>query len=107
VADPAAAAPADVVVLNKVVCCTPDGVELAAVAAELARTTLVLSFPRQTWWVRAGFGTVNLYLRLRGRRFRVFVHPLAALEDAVAAAGLSPASAKNGPLFRIAAFERV
>jgi SAM-dependent methyltransferase len=107
VADPAAAAPADVVVLNKVVCCTPDGVELAAVAAELARTTLVLSFPRQTWWVRAGFGTVNLYLRLRGRRFRVFVHPHAALEDAVAAAGLSPASAKNGPLFRIAAFERV
>jgi SAM-dependent methyltransferase len=107
VADPEAAPPADVVVLNKVVCCTPDGVELAAVAAELARTTLVLSFPRQTWWARAGFGTVNVYLRLRGRRFRVFVHPHASLEGAVAAAGLSPASAKNGPLFRIAAFERV
>jgi SAM-dependent methyltransferase len=107
VADPDASPRADLVVLNKVVCCTPDGVELAGIAAALARRTLVLSFPRQTWWVRAALGTVNLYLRLRRRRFRVFVHPHAALEGAVAAQGLSPASDKNGPLFRIAAFERV
>jgi len=107
VTDPEASAPADLVVLNKVVCCTPDGVELAGIAAGLARRTLVLSFPRRTWWVRAGFAAVNLYLRLRGRRFRVFVHPHTALADAVAAEGLSPSSAKNGPLFRIAAFERV
>jgi magnesium-protoporphyrin O-methyltransferase len=106
-ADPAAAAPADLVVLNKVVCCTPDGVALAGVAASLARRTLVLSFPRETWWARAGLGTVNLYLRLRRRRFRVFVHSRAALEGAVEAQGLALASAKDGPLFRIAAFERV
>ena len=50
---------------------------------------------------------MNLYLRLRRRRFRVFVHPQAALEGAVEAHGLELASAKDGPLFRIAAFERV
>ena len=107
VADPDASPPADLVVLNKVVCCTPDGVELAGIAAGLARRSLVLSFPRQTWWARAGLGTVNVYLRLRRKRFRVFVHSHAALESAVAAQGLSPSSEKNGPLFRIAAFERV
>jgi magnesium-protoporphyrin O-methyltransferase len=90
-----------------VICCTPDGIELAGIAAGLARRTLVLSFPRETWWARAGFAAVNLYLRLRGKRFRIFIHPHTALEGAVAAAGLSPSSAKNGPLFRIAAFERV
>ena len=107
VAEPAAAAPVDLVVMNKVVCCTPEGVALAGIAASLARRTLVLSFPREVWWARAGLGTVNLYLRLRRRRFRVFVHPRAALEGAVEAQGLALASAKDGPLFRIAAFERV
>ena len=107
VADPAAAAPVDLVVMNKVVCCTPDGVALAGIAASLARRALVLSFPRQVWWARAGLATVNGYLRLRGRRFRVFVHSQTALEGAVEAQGLTRVSERNGPLFRIAAFERV
>jgi len=107
VVDPGAGVDADVVVMNKVVCCTPDGIELAGIAASLARRTLVLSFPRRVWWARVGLGAANLYLRLRGRRFRVFVHPQAALEAAVQAQGLSRASARDGPLFRIAAFERV
>ena len=107
VAAPEAAAPADIVVMNKVVCCTPDGVELAGIAASLARRTLVLSHPREAWWARAGIRTVNLYLRLRRRRFRVFAHPQAALDAAVEAHGLTRASERTGPLFRVAAFERV
>jgi SAM-dependent methyltransferase len=107
VADPTAAAPVDVVVMNKVVCCTPDGIALAGIAASLARRALVLSFPRQVWWARAGLGTVNFYLRLRRRRFRVYVHPQAAIEGAIEAHGLARVSERNGPLFRIAAFERV
>lgn len=107
VADPAAVAPVDLVVMNKVVCCTPDGIALAGIAASLARRTLVLSFPRSVWWARAGLGVVNLYLRLRRRRFRVYVHPQAALEGAVESHGLVRASERNGPLFRVAAFERV
>ena len=107
VAEPAAAAPVDLVVMNKVVCCTPDGVALAGIAASLARRTLVLSFPRQVWWARAGLTATNIYLRLRRRRFRIFIHPQAALEGAVEAHGLARASERNGPLFRIVAFERV
>jgi len=107
VAEPSAAAPVDVVVMNKVVCCTPDGIVLAGIAASLARRTLVLSFPRQVWWARSGLATVNLFLRLRRRRFRVFVHPQTAIEGAVEAHGLARVSERNGVLFRIAAFERV
>lgn len=106
VADPDAADAAEIVVLNKVVCCTPDGVELAAIAASLARRTLVLSYPRDVWWTHAAFAAVNLYLRLRRRRFRVFVHPARALESAVAERGLVAASQHDGPIFRVAAFER-
>ena len=106
VADPAARRAADIVVLNKVVCCTPDGVELAGIAASLARRTLVLSFPRDVWWAHIGFGVLNVVLRLRRRTFRVFLHPPVALREAAEAHGLTLASERNGPLFRIAAFER-
>ena len=106
VADPDAGRPADVVVLNKVVCCTPDGVELAGLAASLARRTLALSFPRDVVWSQAFFGATNLFLRLVRKRFRVFVHPPEQLRAAIEAHGLTLASERDGPLFRIVAFER-
>jgi len=106
VADPAAGRPADIVVMNKVVCCTPDGPELAGIAASLAERTLVVSFPRDVVWTRVFFGAINLGLRIGRRRFRTFVHAPAALRAAVEAHGLELASERSGPLFRIAAFER-
>lgn len=106
VADPAGTHPADIVVMNKVVCCTPDGVELAGIAAALARRTLVVSQPRDVWWVRTAFGLVNVYLGLRRRRFRVYVHAPRVLAEAVRSHGLTQASARDGPLFRVVAFER-
>lgn len=105
-ADADARREADIVVLNKVVCCTPDGIELAEVAASLARRTLVLSFPRDVWWARLAFGALNLGLRVRCRTFRVFVHSPAALASVADSHGLGLASVRDGPLFRIAAFER-
>lgn len=106
VADPSAREPADVVVLNKVVCCTPDGVELAALGASLARRTLALSFPRDVIWARAFVGASNVVFRLLRRRFRVFVHSPGALAAAIESQGLALASQRDGPLFRIAAYER-
>jgi hypothetical protein len=106
VADPGAREAADLVVLNKVVCCTPDGIELAGVAAGLTRRTLVLSHPRESPLARLALGGANLWLRLTGKRFRVFVHPRAALEAAIAGAGLRLASERDGPIFRIGAYER-
>jgi 2-polyprenyl-3-methyl-5-hydroxy-6-metoxy-1,4-benzoquinol methylase len=93
-----AVAPADVVVMNRVVCCTPDGVELAGAAARLARRTLVLSYPRDVFWVRAGLRAVNGVLRLGRRSFRVFGHPPAALLGRVQAEGLAlVGSGRHGP----------
>ena len=106
VADPAARREADIVVLNKVVCCTPDGVELAGIAASLARRTLVLSFPRDVWWTRFFFTVGNGFMRARRRSFRAFVHSPQALRRAAEEHGLTLASERDGPLFRIAAFER-
>ena len=88
VEDPDAVEPADVVVLNRVVCCSPDGVELSGVAARLARRTILLSYPRDVRWVRLGIGLINLGQWLFRRSFRAFVHPPAKLRAAIEEQGL-------------------
>ncbi|MBA3332428.1 MAG: methyltransferase domain-containing protein [Actinobacteria bacterium] len=80
---------ADVVLLNRVVCCSPDGIALASRAARLTRSTLVLSFPRDVVWVRMGLRLVNLGMRVIGRSFRVFLHPPADLVSSAEATGLT------------------
>ena len=85
---PGSVAPADVVLMNRVVCCTPDGVELTGLAAQLASRTLVLSFPRDRLLIRIGVRLVNASLWIRRSSFRVFLHPRDALLGAASAGGL-------------------
>jgi magnesium-protoporphyrin O-methyltransferase len=85
---PESVEPADVVVLNRVVCCSPDGVELAAAAARLTRRALVLSFPRDVFWVRAAIRVLNAGFWLLRRSFRTFVHRPAALIGTAEGEGL-------------------
>jgi magnesium-protoporphyrin O-methyltransferase len=84
---PNAVAPAHIVVLNRVVCCSPDGVRLTREAARHALRTLVLTFPRDRLWVRFVVGVMNGILRLMGRSFRSFVHPKPALYGAAEVEG--------------------
>jgi hypothetical protein len=96
--EPESVAPADVVVMNRVVCCSPDGIELAGAAARLARRTLVLSYPRDVVLVRAALRVVNLVLRVGRRSIRVFAYPREALLGAAQAEGLGLVeSASRGP----------
>jgi SAM-dependent methyltransferase len=97
---------ADIVLLNRVVCCSPDGIALAAEAARLARRTLVLSFPRDLLWIRAAMAVMNAGFRVLRRQFRVFVHPPAELVRAAEGAGLSLVESGHGALWEFAALRR-
>jgi magnesium-protoporphyrin O-methyltransferase len=104
--EPGGVVPADVVVLNRVVCCTPDGVRLTSVAASLARRTLVLSFPRDRFLVRSGLALVNGFMRALGRSYRTFLHPRTALVAAAEDEGLTLAGADRGFLWEFVALRR-
>jgi hypothetical protein len=104
--EPEAVEPADVVLLNRVVCCSPNGVELARRSAELSTRTLVLSFPRDAVWVRFGVRLVNAGLAVFGRSFRLFAHPRRALVAAAEGEGLSLAGGWRGALWELTAFRR-
>ncbi len=103
---PGTVEPAEVVVMNRVVCCSPDGIELTAAAARLARRTLVFSFPRDTVLLRAGLGLLNRGLWLMRRSFRVFVHSRDALVAAAEAEGLRLEDSGRGLAWEFAALRR-
>ena len=104
--EPEAVEPADVVILNRVVCCSPDGVALAAAAASLARRTLVLSFPRDVFWVRAGVRLLNAGLWLSRNSFRVYVHRPAALLAAAEGQGIHLREGDQGSFWQWATLRR-
>jgi len=94
--DPAAIAPADIVVLHRVVCCYPDYERLLGAAAAHARRALVFSHPRHNVISRLIVGAENLGFRLSRREFRVFVHPPAAMLAVLGEHGLEPKFAEGG-----------
>jgi magnesium-protoporphyrin O-methyltransferase len=104
---PESVASAHIVVLNRVVCCSPDGVRLTNEAARHALSALVLSFPRDRFWVRFFVLMVNSALRLIGRSFRSFVHPKPSLYEAAEREGFRVATTGRRIVWEFATFRRV
>ena len=80
---------ADVVTLDRVVCCYPRFEPLLAGAARHAKRSLAISYPRDVWYVRAVMALENLARRLRGSAFRVVVHPAVEMERLVRSQGFT------------------
>lgn len=97
---------ADAVVMNRVVCCYPNYEALVGTAADRARRVLVFTFPRENVLVRAGFGIMNLWLRVTGTDFRGFVHPVNAMLEVAEERGLRPIAHHRGLFWQLAALER-
>jgi magnesium-protoporphyrin O-methyltransferase len=87
---------ADIVVLHRVVCCYPDYERLLGTAADHARHLLVFSHPPRNVGSRAYMSTQNAYLRLTGRRFRVFTHPPEAMLEVLRERGMTTVHARRG-----------
>lgn len=104
--DPAAVAPADLVVLHRVVCCYPDAAGLLRAAAGRTRRRLVFSHPRRNPATRVAVAAGNGLLRLSGREFRGFTHPPATMRAVLADSGLRPVVAHRGAVWEVAAASR-
>jgi len=103
---PEAVAPADIVVLNRVVCCSADGVRLTSVAGTLARRMLLVIYPRDRAAVRFVMGVMNGLFHLLGRSFRTFLHAPSSLHAAARDQGLSVAETSRTFAWEFAAFRR-
>ena len=97
---------ADVVIMNRVICCYPDMPRLAGAAADHARQMLVMSYPTGPWWMRVALGLGNFVLWLLRREFHVFVHPPKEIIATATRRGLEPVLDQQGALWTVAAMRR-
>jgi magnesium-protoporphyrin O-methyltransferase len=97
---------ADLVILNRVICCYPDMPRLAGAAADHTRQLLVMSFPQRTWWTRVGFALGNVLFSLTRREFHIFLHPPKEIIATSERHGLAPVLDQRGFLWTVAALER-
>lgn len=105
-ADPGAAQPADVVLMNKVICCSGEGLELTRVAAGLTRGVLVMSYPRDRWLFQVAQRVQHAVFRLLGRSYRFYVRSSAAIEAAAASAGLRKVASGGSFVWERSTFAR-
>ena len=98
---------ADIVILNRVICCYPDMRRLAGAAADHARQMLVMSFPRKTWWMYVGLKVGNFLLWTARREFHIFLHPPEKIIATSEHHGLEPVLDQQGLVWKVAALRRV
>jgi magnesium-protoporphyrin O-methyltransferase len=105
--DPGGVAPADLVVLHRVVCCYPDYERLLGAAADHARRALVFSYPPRNPLSRAFYGLFNLVMRLTRSGFRGFAHPPGAMVAVLEDRGLRRTYQGQSRIWQVAGLERV
>ena len=98
--------PADVVVMNRVVCCYPWMERMMEAATNKTDRFLALTFPREKWWMKFGVGFVNRLMGLRKCDFRAFVHPVADIESVATRAGLVVRYTNNNLAWQALVLER-
>lgn len=80
---------ADIVTLDRVICCYHDMPALVGISAARAGKFYGLVFPRDTWWIKLGVPLANFFLGLRRDPFRIFAHSTAAVDAIVRREGFT------------------
>ena len=98
--------PADLVVLDRVICCYPDMDALVRLSIARARRRYGVVYPRDTTWIRALGRVANAFARLFRQRFRIWVHRTADVDAIVRAAGFTPRLQRTTLFWQVAVYER-
>jgi tRNA1(Val) A37 N6-methylase TrmN6 len=78
---------ADLVTLDRVVCCYPELEPLMRQSTDKARRYYALSFPHDRWYMWAHTWWQNERRRRAGNPFRTFVHPVAQIRGLIREGG--------------------
>lgn len=98
---------ADIVILDKAICCYPDAEALLIRAAERARRAMALTYPRLTPLNRCGVRIVNRFLSLTGSDFRIYLHSPQAVDGWLIKAGMAKAYQAETPVWLTEVFIRL
>ena len=99
-------APADIVTLDRVICCYPDMEALVGLSSARAKKFYGVVFPRDVWWAKLGRPILNFSFRLQGNPFRFFMHPTEAVEAIIHANGLKRYFYRPGIFWQVIVYAR-
>jgi magnesium-protoporphyrin O-methyltransferase len=98
--------PADIVTLDRVVCCYPDVDALVGRSAARARAVYGLVLPRDRWLLRLGVRLINGYYRVRRSAYRAYAHSNAVVDRLAAESGLVPRAESSTWIWRVVVYDR-
>jgi methyltransferase family protein len=98
---------ADLVTLDRVVCCYPDFRRLLKAAAKHSQRALVLTYPREAWYLRIGLRVINFFQGLRRDPFRVFLHPVSEMDTLLQREGFKRVLLRRLFVWEMALYQRV
>lgn len=97
---------ADIVTLDRVVCCYDDMGALVRLSSERAGRLYGLVYPRDRWWMKAARAVMNLSFWTMRHPFRFFVHATADVDALVRASGLAPRFRRKTLLWQVVLYAR-
>jgi SAM-dependent methyltransferase len=100
-------AEADIVTLDRVICCYEDWSSLVDRSLERARRLYGLVYPVDRWWMRASVAIVRGVSRLFGQPAPFAVHPDRAVDARIRAAGFVPVLQQRGLAWQTVLYRRV
>lgn len=103
---PETVSPADIVIMDRVVCCYPKMKELVIPAAQHARKYIALTYPRDTWWERLQVALENFSYWMARVEFRTFLHPPTEIFETVVRQGFYPVLQQTSEEWHVVVFQR-
>lgn len=98
--------PADIVTLDKVICCYPNMQQLVQLSAERANKIYAVIYPADKWWMKAGVRLHNLVRKWQRNPFRAYVHPAEKIESLIRKSGLQLCFYRKSIPWHIAVYQR-
>jgi SAM-dependent methyltransferase len=99
--------PADVVTLDRVICCYRDAHALVSRSAQHARRLYGLVYPVDRWWTRTMERIMNLVQRLTRSDYRMHVHSADLVDRLIREAGLERRYHHAGMVWQTVVYARV
>ena len=98
--------PADLVALDRVLCCYSDMSSLVARSAALAKRRYGVVYPRYNWFGRVAIALINIGKRVSGSPFRTYLHRTADVDAILADHGLVKRLHRTTLIWQLAVYER-
>ena len=99
-------ADADIVTLDRVICCYPYMRSLVDAAAQKTQRVLGLVWPREAWWIHAGVAVFNLFERFSKYPLIQTLHAQGDVDAVAGAHGLAMQHAQNIGIWQVRVYAR-